>query len=767
MSAVLAMALPQWAQSPAWRWFLGIDSIPADAQDITLSWQSPMQPWAIACCVVAAGVAAWLTYRRLQASRNAAAALGTIRALVLLALVACLAGPQWTHTIRELERDCVVVLVDRSRSMQVTDGPLSREDTVREILGEPAWERLAQERHVEWLGFHGTPVPFDPRSPGTPEGWATDIGAALGAAQRAAGGRPLAGIVLISDGRSQRPVQRELLRDLQLKSIPVLALPVGSADPVSDIAVTDAEGPARAFVRDQVPVTAVVQVRGSAPESAMVVELVDLDSGRVLDARTVTPGELAEGRLETTLVSSPTDAGRARWSVRVRPFDADGPRDLSPGNDERRVDVELVDRPLRVLYIEGYPRWEYRYLKNMLVREPSVEASVMLLSADKDFAQEGNAPLYRLPQTREEFSAYDLFILGDVPAGALSPTQVSEIATAVSERGAGLLWLAGERSTPVSWRGTALEDLVPLRIGSSVERIDEPVDLEPTGAARRAGVMRLGDGNAEWPSSLAELEWVQRIDSGQLKPATEVLARAVGASGGEGWPAVLSMRFGSGQVIYVGTDETWRWRRGVGETYQERFWLQLLRFLARNSVDAGGRAAVLESDARMVEVARGTVLRLVVTDAKVAEAVGDAPVEARAERIDGGAAQVIQLRRSSGAGEAVWAATWAPDEPGVWRVRVDDSRVGQAEAVIECVRGDLESADPSSDHAQLKAIAESTGGVVLQREGLDAIPDLIPRRSSDSAQSTTDPLTRSPAALSLIILLLAAEWIGRRAVRLA
>lgn len=767
MIATLAMALPQWAHTPAWRWFLGIESIPAEAQDISLSWQSPMPPWAIACCVLAAGAAAWVTYRALQASRNSAVALAALRGLVLLLLVACLAGPQWTHTVRELERDCVVVLVDRSRSMQVTDGPLSRDASAQDMLSDPAWDRLAQERHVEWLGFHGTPVPFDPRAPGAPEGWATDIGSALTAAQRAAGGRPLAGIVLVSDGRSQRPVQRELLRELQSKSVPVFVLPVGSSDAVSDIAVTDAEGPARAFVRDQVPVTAVVQVRGRPPESSMVVELVDLNSGRVLDARTLTPGEFEDGRLETTLVSSPADAGRARWSVRVRPFDADAPRDLSPGNDERRVDVELVDRPLRILYIEGYPRWEYRYLKNMLVREPSIEASVMLLSADRDFAQEGNAPLYRLPQTREEFSAYDLVILGDVPAGALSPTQVSEIATAVSERGAGLLWLAGERSTPVSWRGTALEDLVPIRIGPSIERIDEPVGLAPTGAARRAGVMRLGDASADWPTSLAELEWVQRIDAGQLKPATEVLARASGALRDEGWPVVLSMRFGSGQVIYVATDETWRWRRGVGETYQERFWLQLLRFLARHSVDAGGRGAVLESDARMVEVARGTVLRLVVTDSKVAEAVGDTAVEARAERIDGGAEQVIQLRRSSGAGEAVWAATWAPEEPGVWRIRVDDSRVGQAEAVVESVRGDLESADPSTDHAQLRAIAESTGGVVLQRDALDAVPDLIPRRASDSSQSTTDPLTRSPAALALLILLLAAEWIGRRAVRLA
>jgi uncharacterized membrane protein len=763
----IALTLPQWARMPGWRWFLGIDSIPADATDITLSWQHPMPAWAVVCCAIGAGFVAWFTYRRLLASPRTAVALASVRVILLMALVACLAGPQWTHSVQELERDCVVVLVDRSRSMQVADGPMSRDESVRALLDDPAWSRLSDERHVEWIGFHGTPVPFDPRDPGPAEGWATDIGGALTAAQRSAAGRPLAGIVLISDGRTQRPVQRETLRELQSRSTPVFTIAVGSDGPVSDIAVTDAEGPARAFVRDQVPVTAVVQVRGSPPEGAIVVEMVDLDSGRVLDSRTVTPGELVGGRIETTLVSSPTDAGRARWSVRVRPFDADAPRDLSPGNDERRVDVELVDRPLRVLYIEGYPRWEYRYLKNMLVREPSVEASVMLLSADRDFAQEGNAPLYRLPQTREEFNAYDLVILGDVPSGALSPTQVLEIAAAVSERGAGLMWLAGERSTPLSWRGTALEDLVPIRIGASVERIDEPVGLEPTPAAKRAGVMRLGDGSSEWPTSLSELEWVQRIEPGQLKPATEVLARAVGTAGGAGWPAVLSMRFGSGQVIYVGTDETWRWRRGVGETYQERFWLQLLRFLARHSVDAGGRSAVLETDARMVEVARGTVVRLAVTDTRVAEAVGDGAVEARAERIDGGAAQVIQLRRSSGAGDAVWAATWAPDEPGAWRIRVDDGRVGQAETVIESVRGDLESADPSADHAQLLAIAESTGGMALRANALDAMPDLIPRRTSDTARSTLDPLTRSPAALSVILLLLACEWIGRRAVRLA
>ena len=133
-----------------------------------------------------------------------------------------------------------------------------------------------------------------------------------------------------------------------------------------------------------------------------------------------------------------TAAGRRAWRVELVADRAD----LVRGNDARECTVEFVDRALRVLYVEGSSRWEYRFFKNLLLREKDVESSIMLLSADRDFAQEGNMPIARLPRTKEEFAQYDLFIFGDVPSGFFSPDQLAVIRAEVAERGAGLLWIA-------------------------------------------------------------------------------------------------------------------------------------------------------------------------------------------------------------------------------------------------------------------------------------------------------------------------------------
>src|SRR4029453_5528316 len=120
----------------------------------------------------------------------------------------------------------------------------------------------------------------------------------------------------------------------------------------------------------------------------------------------------------------------------------------------RAFSMHVVSRPLRVLYVEGYPRWEYRFVKELIRREKSIESSVMLISASSDFAQEGNVPITRLPRSPEEFAAYDVVILGDVPAGFFSPEQLEMLRDHVAERGAGLLCIAGERAVPSSYART-------------------------------------------------------------------------------------------------------------------------------------------------------------------------------------------------------------------------------------------------------------------------------------------------------------------------
>jgi hypothetical protein len=754
------------------RWLLGIDVIPNDATGLEFGWQRPLEPW-VWLIVVGIGVAmAAVAYQGLVGSKRTRGLLGALRAITIVFLVALLSGPLLRLPILESKPDWVVVLVDRSRSLGIEDAPApsgsrrTREAQLREILADDTWGQVSDGRVVVWIGFDGTTREITPTETGTADGWDTDLGLSIDAALGRLAGRPASGIVMMSDGRATRPLDPSVLRQLQARAIPLFAVPLGAAEAVVDLAVAEVAAPASAFVRDQLPFTAVIRTTGGEVRGAVRVELVDDSSGEVVDTVELTDADFTDGRTEAVLTAAGQRAGPNTWRVRVRGTGSD----LVSTNNEAVVTVDFVDRPLRALYIEGYPRWEYRYLKNLLVREQTLESSVMLLSADRDFAQEGNAPLERLPRTREEFSDFDLFVLGDVPSGSISDTQAEEIRFAVGDRGAGLLWIAGERSTPVSWRGTPLDDLLPLR--SNPERHDERIHMQPAPAATRAGVLRLGEeARSPWPDALSpsgsrgHLEWAQRIDSSNLKPSAEVLGVARGSSGAT-WPLVIAMRYGAGQVVYVGTDETWRWRHGVGESYQERFWIQLIRLLSRGSAPSSGEPFQLTVEPKSPETGLSSIIRLDAREQMVAEVAGEAPLEAQIEELDGsrrGSQTVVQLVKEGN----TWLGSWTPASAGRCRVRVDSARTGTREVIVDVARRDIELGQPQADHALLADIAARTGGTMIQPNDLVKLKQVLPKRSSVSERAIVDPLWNSPAAILVCFVLIFAELAGRRFLRLA
>ncbi|MFZ9916589.1 MAG: hypothetical protein ACO3IB_14815, partial [Phycisphaerales bacterium] len=331
----------------------------------------------------------------------------------------------------------------------------------------------------------------------------------------------------------------------------------------------------------------------------------------------------APGEQSVVLDASFDAAGARTWRVELVSDRADLVRE----NDARESSVEFIDRALRVLYVEGTSRWEYRYLKNLLLREKDVDSSIMLLSADRDFAQEGNMPIARLPRTKEEFGRYDLFILGDVPSGFFSPEQLAVIRGEVGERGAGLLWIAGERSTPASWDGTVLADLFPFRPPLALETRAGLSMMKPTDAATRLGLLRLSDDDDGWPDAFTDdalswprLRYMQSLPRSKLKPTAEVLAEAEGSGAAAEEPsaAIARMRFGAGEVVFVATDEIWRWRYGQGERYPERFWVPIVRLLARESIVQDDARAVLTASPARVAPGDSVMLSLRIADEETA-----------------------------------------------------------------------------------------------------------------------------------------------------
>lgn len=795
----------------------GLSSLGFGEPDVQFGWARPIPGWAWALVIAAAAALALWSYSRLAGPRRARLALATARALVLLALVVLICGPQLVRPNDRVEKDWVLVLLDRSASMTIADAPADqgRQQTRDQQLAAainaswPAFAEMAKDRVVSFLGFDSgvydlPAVKAQSGEPtgvqiGAPEGRRTSLGAAIDQALSRAAARPVSGVVVLSDGRSNDEPGRAALRRLQSEKIPVMTVPLGSPDPIADLGIHKAEAPAIAFLNDTVPVSVEIdRLGGSAggPAPTGKLQLVDKATGLVLDERVLPESDAAwkDGRSQVTLVSRPDHAGKSTWTVRVVPA---GP-DLIEHNNAAEVGIELVDRPLRVAYFDGYPRWEYRYLKNLLLREKSIHTSCMLLASNRQYLQEGDIQLDALPRSPEEWARFDVIVMGDLPPTMFSREQLEQLRDHISVRGAGLLWIGGPGATPGAWRDTPLADLLPFALGSagsgtdkSIRAWDEPVVMYPAPAATRLSLLDLGDTPQEgWPARISDprtgwsvLQYAQRIDPGTVKPTAEILANVGPVSGADGTtaapstasPAVLSMRYGAGRILYVATDEIWRWRYARGETLPERFWLPLIRLQGRESLARAARPAILEVGPRRAEVDGPVRVAITLLDQSLVDvAPGSLTVRIRRPDAPPGAPAIADLtlapEQGQGRGSRSYATTWLPSEAGRYRLEATDpllATVGLS-ADLDVALPDDELRHPETDHPALARLSQETGGQVLPVARLAELPTLLPKRLVQiTGTPDIQPLWDRPIALILLVILLTLEWVGRRLIKLA
>ena len=844
-----------------WSWLIGSPALRLGEAGVEFGFERTLPAWAWAIIALVAVGFGVIGYRRMEGSGAARLGLAALRTLVLIVLAVLISGPRLIRVNETEEKDWVLVLVDRSASMSVADvegaGGWSngsrretRDEELRRALesSRGVFAQLGAERVMVWLGFDGgaydLTVAEGEAIPDLAEatGRRTDLNRALEQALKRAAARPLAGVVVLSDGRSLEEPSRALVRRLEAERVPVFTVALGSAQGLPDVGVRRVEAPRTAFVKDSVPVQ--VEVTRSGPAGVegekAIVELVDESTGAVLDTREVVwpmikasedgkgsdPVEQVE---RVTLTPQPTGAGASRWPVRVKRVGGAGGAggagegDMVADNNTAEVAIDLVDRPLRIAYFDGYPRWEYRYIKNLLVREASIASVVMLLAPGKRYIQEGTVILDALPRNTEEWGKFDVIVIGDLWPGVMTTEQLEQIKERVSVGGAGLIWIGGEGSTPGAWRSTPMADLLPFVLGEQTVSVsgnglpvfDGAVTISPTLAAERLGVLRLSDTATNglfWPPELSDpksgwsrLYWAQKIDPAIIKPTAEVLATATPVPEGGGdarasdaRPIVLSMRFGAGRVLYVGTDEIWRWRYARGEQLPERFWIQMVRLLGRESVARAGRAALIEVAPERAEVDQPVRVAVTLIDQSLVDAA-PASLRVKVSRVGGidqkgggepgSDAPSVELtllpegrgdtgtRGVGGAkGARTFAATWVPTESGRYRAEAIDPLLvsamgagkGDLAAKMEVWQPDDELRRPQADHALLAALSTATKGQALGTGDLGQLPKLLPnRRLKLTGEPEVHTLWDTPLALLVVVLLLTAEWIGRRLMRLA
>ncbi len=439
-----------------------------------------------------------------------------------------------------------------------------------------------------------------------PEGKGSRLGDGVRRVLTQLRGAPPSAILMLTDG--QTTDGEELAKAAEYargKGVPIFTVGLGDPQPERDLELSDLQVDDVAFVDDLVPFRFKLNGRGFAGQD-VAVHLKELPPG-VNDPSQ--PGtEIATSRQTVPPDGQPisVEIGHRPREVGERTFVLDLdvlPRERLKDNNRLVRTLRVRKEKLHVLVVEGYPRYEYRYLKNFLERDDSIDLGVVLQSADPEYSEQDLYALPTFPASKDELFKYDVILLGDADLGFLSASQQSNLREFVAEKGGGLLFVAGPDFNPLSFRGSSLEPLLPIlladarnpnAVGSAVTAFRPR--LTPEGKA--SPIFRFADDEATtariW-EGLPELYWY--FEAPRKQPAATVLAEHPTLRGADDTPLplVLTQFVGSGRTMFMAMDDTWRWRFRVADRYFGRFWIQSLRFLARSKL-AGQTLAEVGTD---------------------------------------------------------------------------------------------------------------------------------------------------------------------------
>jgi hypothetical protein len=489
----------------------------------------------------------------------------------------------------------------------------------------------------------------------------TRLGDAVARVLRDLGGSPPTAILLLSDGQTTDGLRLTEAADLARKQgVPLFTVGLGDETPPRDLALSDLQVDDVVFVGDTVRFSARLSARGLNPGQGGGGQA----TLRLLRRRP--DGGLEP--LETTQVPIPPEGQPARVEILHRPEEVGAstfvvevvPQDRELQVENNRIDrvVEVRDQKLRVLYVEGEPRWEFRYLKTYLERDTTIDLRVLLQLSDDRFAEQDRSALAAFPpgdDSPEGLFRYDVLIVGDVDPSLLNTRQMEDIVEFVTKRGGGLYLVAGELFNPLALDGKPLELLLPIRLEDARNPVVagvpvEPFRLQPTPEGLASPLFRLGEDQAESErirQALPPSLWY--LEAPRKQPTAVVLAEHPTQSGADGkLPLILTHNVGAGRVLFSAIDDTWRWRFRVGDRYFGRYWVQALRYLAAGR-RAGSRQAEVVADRR--RYLRGQPVRLRVRFLNPS-LVRDLPTVNAELRRDGQPPRPVALRAAPGSADA-------------------------------------------------------------------------------------------------------------------
>jgi hypothetical protein len=603
-------------------------------------------------------------------------------------------------------------------------------------------------------------------------------------------GASLSAIIMLTDGVTTEG--EDLLKASKHAAkvgVPLFLIGLGDSHETKDLRLHDLQVEDTVFVNDNLIFDARLSGPGFA-DLTVPVELYEKGKDKPLKSEMVKVEKDGKPK-KVTFVHRPQEKGQKTFIIKV-PEQA-GEAQTDNNLLERDVDVREA-KLIKVLYVEGYPRYEFRFIKTLLERESSrtkgnkaVDLKVLLTSADSQWVNQDKSAISEFP-SRAELDQFDVVILGDVdPKGGLKVKEgMKNLADFVRERGGGLLMIAGPRYAPQAYRESPLRDILPIDIGKGPNETDPPegnvLGFRPelTSGGRLHPIFRFSsdeqENEAVW-SQLKEFFWHSK--GYQAKRAAEVLAvnpkggdprSAAGISFGE--PLVLQQFVGAGRCMFFGFDETWRWQFRENKLHFNQFWIQTVRYLAHSRL---GRVE-LRLD-RQTPYRRGEPIRITVRfPDDVPPPNPDVQVKAVVERTltrpgspPENEVQTVTLAKVEGS-RATYESLLTRTPEGDYRIWLSEPTLSGEKPRVECrvlaPPGEMEQLRMNQD--DMERAAEESHGHFYTLATVASLFDDLPSGTRVTVNAPGPPLLlwNHWVVFLLVLMLVTTEWILRKRLHL-
>lgn len=744
------------------------------------SWHLEWSPWGMTGALLLVAIGLWITPREwMRAGKDRIRRFLVLLRWVGIMLVAfTLLKPERVQRVSQAEKPRVHVLWDDSLSNRTRDQldpfhpgepPLTREGWIQSLLEASHWEPLQERFDIRFL-----PLSRIADAPAREDG--TDLYGALHAQMQST--QNLRAVVLLSDGdwnTGKNPLSAASA--LGARKIPVFTLQAGADTHLPDVEASALQVPAYSMVGERV--AASFRIQNHLPREVRTRVTLSTQEALLAERDIVIP---AHGELSETLPFTPQEEGELRLRLEVPVQEGE----VNPDNNAQEAQLSVRRETLKVLLIDTLPRWEIRYLRNALARDPGVELRTVLVHPQLGAAR-GEGYLPEIPARMEALQSFDVVFVGDigmrkaegatVRSEGFTDESAQLLRTLVEEQASGLVFLPGPEGHQRSLRDSPLADLMPVEVDAdaAVSRASPAVAPALEGSPRDAeGHLELTlRGRSHWLTLLtadpASNESVWRTLPGfqwyapvvRARTGSEVLAVHDSARTSHGRvPLLVTRNAGLGKVLYMGTDSAWRWRRGVEDTYHYRFWGQVVRWMAhqRHLSHAEGVRLFYTPQAPQ----QGDTVQV---HATLLDTLG-IPVGKAEARITlsspGGARETLPLT----AGSSTWGAlsgAFKPREAGTYTLFLESPSTGRSlTTTLEVRASAVEKIGVPARSAVMREIALLSGGSWLSGEAVAALPEKLNLLPEHPAVETRLRLWCHPVWEGIILAVWLALWAGRK-----